>query len=65
MNYDESQQIWLGLVLASLMFGVALELRLSHFLYVLRRPLPSSRARLRKWPKPSRHRKPSRPLRRK
>src|SRR3990167_8604123 len=40
MNYDESQQIWLGLVLASLMFGVALELRLSHFLYVLRRPLP-------------------------
>ena len=40
MNYDESQQIWLGLVLASLMFGVALELRLSHFSYVLRRPLP-------------------------
>ena len=31
---------WLGLVLASLMFGVALELRLSHFSYVLRRPLP-------------------------
>ena len=40
MNYDESQQVWLGLVLASLMFGVALELRLSHFAYVLRRPLP-------------------------
>lgn len=40
MNYDASQQLWLGLALASLMFGVALELRLSHFVYVLRRPLP-------------------------
>lgn len=40
MHYDESQQLMLGLVLAALMFGVALELRARHFLYVLRRPLP-------------------------
>lgn len=40
MYYNESQQLILGLVLAALMFGVALELRARHFLYVLRRPLP-------------------------
>ncbi len=40
MNYDESQQIVLGLVLAAMMFGVALELKLSHFRFVLRKPLP-------------------------
>ena len=39
MNYDESQQIVLGLVLASMMFGVALELKLAHFLFVLKRPV--------------------------
>ena len=39
MNYDESQQIVLGLVLASMMFGVALELKLAHFLFVLTRPV--------------------------
>ncbi len=39
MNYDESQQVVLGLVLASMMFGVALELKLAHFHYVLKRPL--------------------------
>ncbi|GLZ89397.1 symporter [Metapseudomonas resinovorans] len=41
MNYDSSQQLILGLVLAALMFGVALELRLAHFLLVLKRPLPA------------------------
>ena len=40
MNYDESQQIVLGLVLAAMMFGVALELKLAHFKFVLRKPLP-------------------------
>jgi BASS family bile acid:Na+ symporter len=39
MNYDESQQVILGLVLAAMMFGVALELKLAHFRYVLKRPL--------------------------
>ena len=41
MNYDSSQQLILGLVLAAMMFGVALELRLGHFLLVLKRPLPA------------------------
>lgn len=41
MNYDSSQQLILALVLAAMMFGVALELRLAHFLVVLRRPLPA------------------------
>ena len=39
MNYDESQQVILGLVLAAMMFGVALELKLAHFLFVLKRPV--------------------------
>lgn len=39
MNYDESQQMVLGLVLASMMFGVALELKLSHFQFVFKRPV--------------------------
>ncbi|WP_271409996.1 bile acid:sodium symporter family protein [Pseudomonas sp. Q1-7] len=41
MNYDSSQQLILGLVLAAMMFGVALELRLAHFLLVAKRPLPA------------------------
>ncbi|MCJ8169870.1 bile acid:sodium symporter family protein [Atopomonas sediminilitoris] len=40
MHYDTDQQLWLGLLLAALMLGVALELRVAHFRYVLRRPLP-------------------------
>ncbi|MBM7062580.1 bile acid:sodium symporter family protein [Pseudomonas sp. UL073] len=40
MNYDESQQLILGLVLAVMIFGVSLELRVAQFASVLRRPLP-------------------------
>lgn len=40
MNYDASQQLILGLVLAALIFGVSLELRLEQFRAVLRQPQP-------------------------
>ncbi|UVE17928.1 bile acid:sodium symporter family protein [Pseudomonas sp. LS44] len=40
MNYDESHQLILGLVLALMIFGVSLELRVTQFASVLRRPLP-------------------------
>lgn len=40
MNYDASSQLILGLVLATLIFGVSLELRLDQFRAVLRHPQP-------------------------
>ncbi len=40
MNYDESQQLLLGLVLAVMIFGVSLELRLEQFRAVVRHPQP-------------------------
>lgn len=40
MNYDESHQLILGLVLAVMIFGVSLELRVAQFASVLRRPQP-------------------------
>lgn len=40
MNYDANQQLILGLVLAVMIFGVSLELRLGQFLAVLRQPQP-------------------------
>ena len=40
MDFDQSQQLMLGMVLAAMMFGVALELKLAHFQYVLGKPLP-------------------------
>lgn len=40
MNYDESQQLLLGLVLAVMIFGVSLELRLSQFVAIARHPQP-------------------------
>lgn len=40
MNYDASSQLILGLVLATLIFGVSLELRLEQFRAVLRHPQP-------------------------
>lgn len=40
MNYDANSQLILGLVLAALIFGVSLELRLAHFRAVLRHPQP-------------------------
>lgn len=40
MNYDESQQLLLGLVLAIMIFGVSLELRLSQFVAIARHPQP-------------------------
>ncbi len=40
MNYDESHQQILGLVLALMIFGVSLELRLRQFASILRRPQP-------------------------
>ncbi|AYC30954.1 bile acid:sodium symporter family protein [Pseudomonas cavernae] len=40
MNYDANQQLILGLVLALMIFGVSLELRLKQFVGVLRRPQP-------------------------
>ncbi|MGY4533490.1 BASS family bile acid:Na+ symporter [Pseudomonas sp. TE3786] len=40
MNYDANSQLILGLVLAALIFGVSLELRLEQFRAVLRHPQP-------------------------
>ncbi len=40
MNYDANQQLILGLVLAVMIFGVSLELRIGQFLAVLRQPQP-------------------------
>lgn len=40
MNYDASSQLILGLVLATLIFGVSLELRVEQFRAVLRHPQP-------------------------
>lgn len=40
MNYDASQQQLLGLVLALMIFGVSLELRVSQFMAIARHPQP-------------------------
>ncbi|BCG21926.1 symporter [Pseudomonas tohonis] len=40
MNYDANQQLILALVLAVMIFGVSLELRIGQFLAVLRQPQP-------------------------
>ena len=40
MNYDESQQLLLGLVLAVMIFGVSLELRVQQFMAIARQPQP-------------------------
>ncbi len=40
MNYDASSQLILGLVLAALIFGVSLELRLAQFRAIVRHPQP-------------------------
>ncbi|MCU9946342.1 bile acid:sodium symporter family protein [Pseudomonas sp. PDM13] len=40
MNYDANQQLILGLVLAVMIFGVSLELRIGQFFAVLRQPQP-------------------------
>ena len=40
MNYDASQQLLLGLVLAVMIFGVSLELRVSQFVAIVKQPQP-------------------------
>lgn len=40
MNYDASQQLLLGLVLAVMIFGVSLELRISQFVAIVKQPQP-------------------------
>lgn len=40
MNYDANQQLLLGLVLAVMIFGVSLELRVQQFMAIARQPQP-------------------------
>jgi BASS family bile acid:Na+ symporter len=40
MNYDANQQLLLGVVLAVMIFGVSLELRLSQFVAIVKQPQP-------------------------
>lgn len=40
MNYDAHQQLLLGLVLALMIFGVSLELRVSQFVAIVKQPQP-------------------------
>jgi BASS family bile acid:Na+ symporter len=40
MNYDANQQLLLGLVLAVMIFGVSLELRVSQFVAIVKQPQP-------------------------